>query len=133
MGTARAKETRLADITSKLSSADEVALSARLTALSNDATALVALSKERSVSEAMRSILNIPRAGITLSGFTYKPAQGKAPGIILLSGTSATRDALRNYQILLQSLPLAHTVTLPVSVYAKDTNISFTMTLTLAP
>jgi hypothetical protein len=129
VGTAQEKEVRLAHIKTALSSADEVALSTRLTALSNDAKALIALSKKPSVSGAARAALLVPRAGVTLSAFTYTP--GTTASTLLLTGTASTRDALRAYQLALQSMPNASSVTLPVSVYAKDANIGFTITITL--
>lgn len=131
--TARAKEARLASIESALSSADEKALSARLAALTNDAATLTALADAPSVSTIIRSAIAVPRPGVTLSGFSYTPAEGKVPGTLALSGTAATRDALRNYQLALQDSAFAFSATLPVSAYAKDANIAFTITVTLAP
>jgi len=130
-GSAKEKETRLAHITASLASADEVAISARLTALANDAAALIALSKKPSVSASLRSVLGISRPGIALSGLTYTPEAKSRT--LLVTGTAATRDALRAYQIALEDMPGAISATLPVSVYAKDTDIGFTITITLAP
>jgi len=48
-------------------------------------------------------------------------------------GIAATRDALRNYQIALQNAAFARAADLPVSAYAKDSNISFNITITLKP
>ncbi len=133
VGSAQAKEMRLASIQSTLSSADEVALSARLAALSSDTAALSALASKQSASSAMRSVLAVPRPGITLSGFTYMPASGKGPGVLALSGGAMTRDALRTYQLALQHSPIVRSADLPVSAYAKDADISFTITVTLTP
>jgi hypothetical protein len=131
VGSAAEKAGRLAHIQAALSSADEKNLSARLASLSHDATALIALSKKSSVSGAMRSVLEVPRPGITLSSITFTP--GTAANTVLVTGTAVSRDALRGYQMALQDAPVILTATLPVSVYAKDTNITFTITLTLAP
>ncbi len=130
---ARAKEARLASIESALSSADEKALSTRLTALTNDAATLTALANAPSASSIIRAVVAVPRPGIALSGFAYTPAANKISGTLALSGTAATRDALRKYQLALQGMPFALSATLPVSAYAKDTNIAFTITVTLAP
>ena len=81
----------------------------------------------------MRAVLAISHPGITLSGFDYVPGAGKNPGTLAISGTAATRDTLRNYQTALQSAPFAVTANLPVSAYAKDTGIPFSITVTLAP
>lgn len=130
-GSAQEKSTELSHITATLASADEVSLSARLTALSNDAKAIIALSKQPSISAAVRAALSTAHAGIALSGFSYKPDTKTAT--LLLTGTAKTRDALRAYQLALQNMPGATSATLPVSVYAKDTDIPFTITLVLAP
>ncbi len=132
-GSMQEKQTRLADIKSTLSSADEEALSARLKALSNDTARLTALSNKQSASSIMRSALAIPRPGIVLSGFTYTPVAGKSPGTLVVSGTAGTRDVLRQYQLALQGAAFVQSANLPVSAYAKDTNIAFAITLTLAP
>ena len=132
-GTEKANEAHLMAITSTLSSADDRALSERLSALSNDTNALVALAKNSSVSGIMRAILAVPRPGITLSDFLYTLGTGTSASTLTVSGLAATRDALRSYQLALQGVPFVSAAALPVSVYAKDTNITFTITLTLAP
>lgn len=132
-GSANAKKLDLARIESMLSSADEVALSERLAILSKNAEALVTLSGVQSVSADVREVLSVPRPGIILSGISYTPSTDDSPGTTIVSGLSVTRDSLRNYQLALQNAPLALSATLPVSAYAKDNNIPFTITLILAP
>lgn len=127
------KEEHLANIESTFSSADEAALSVRLSALYDDASILSKLKDAPSMSAIIREILNIPHAKIVLSGFVYAPAVGKNLGTLIISGTAASRDSLRNYQMALQSEPFASSVALPVSAYARDTDIAFTITVTLAP
>lgn len=131
VGSAQEKEARLAHIKTTLSVSDEAALSTRLKALSNDAAALIALSKKPSVSGAARSVLEVSRPGITISSFSYTP--GSTSNTFLITGTAATRDTLRTYQLALQAMPGATSATLPVSVYAKDASIPFTITISLAP
>jgi hypothetical protein len=131
-GNANAKKERLASMEASLSSSDEAALSARLLALSNNAAKLATLSSAPSASATIREALAISRPGITLSSFAYTPAAGAAAATLVISGVSATRDALRNYQLTLQGAPFARAATLPVSAYANDTNINFAITVTLA-
>lgn len=133
VGSAHVKEVHLANIKSTLSSSDENALSVRLAALARDAGILVSLAKRPFVSKIIQNALSIPRPGITLSGFIYTPATGKNGTTLALSGIAATRDALRRYQLTLQESPTVESAALPVSAYAKDANIAFTITLTLAP
>lgn len=132
-GSARAKEAHLATIESTLSGANEVSLSARLATLNRNATTLSALAHLPSASAVIRSVLVLSRPGITLSGFVYTPAEGTKLGTLALSGTALTRDALRSYQLMLQGASFARSADLPVSAYAKDSDIMFTISVTLAP
>lgn len=130
---AAAKQAHLTNIESILSSADEKTLSAHLAALSNDAAVLMALGKVPAASTILRAALAVSRPGVTLSGFTYVPAAPKNPGTLAITGVATTRDALRSYQLALQSAPFSAGANLPVSAYAKDANIPFTVTVTLSP
>jgi hypothetical protein len=130
---ARTKEDRLATIEASLSSVSEKTLSDRLAALSADAATLTALPDAHSASAVMRTFLTIPHQGISLSSFVYTPAVGTTHGTLAVSGTATTRDTLRNYQLALQQAPFATSADLPVSAYALDTDIPFTITITLAP
>ncbi len=130
-GSASTKTTQLAHIQSTLSSSKEVALSARLKALSNEAKTLAGLADKPSASKIFSSVLHISRPGIIILGFTYTPVTGRGKDILVLSGKATTRNALRNYQLSLQSAPFATSVDLPVSAYAKDTNIPFLITMKL--
>lgn len=128
------KGVHLANIESILSSSNEGALSARLAALSNDAKILTALGSVPSASAIIRSMLATPRPGISLSGFSYSPAEAaSSAGTLSISGSAATRDALRAYQLAIEDSAFATSADLPVSAYARDANIPFTITVTLAP
>ena len=128
-----AEKAHLAVVESTLSSADEAGLSQRLAALSSDAATLSALEKLPSVTSIINAALDIPRPGVMLTGFGYTPATPALPGTLLISGTSATRDALRAYQLALQNASFAASAEVPVSTYAEDLQIPFTVTVTLAP
>lgn len=128
-----AKEARLVAMDASLSSSNESTLSTRLAALTAGATVLTTLADTTSASSIMREVLAVPRPGISLSDFTYTPGAPKASGTLVVSGTAATRDALRNYQLALQSSPFVLSAALPVSAYAKDTGITFSITVALAP
>lgn len=128
-----AKETRLANIESSLSSFNDTALFARLSALTSNTDTLATLARMPSASAIIRSALAISRPGITLSGFEYVTTEKTRSGTLIVSGIAATRDALRSYQLALEGAPFARSANLPVSTYAKDSNIAFTITVTLAP
>ncbi len=129
-----AKQAHLASIEASLSSSNGKGLAARLAALTTNATILTALANTPAVSVIIRKVLAVEHPGVTLSGFSYSPATDKtSSGGLTISGTAVTRDALRNYQLALQSAPITLSAALPVSAYAKDSNIAFTIVITLAP
>jgi Tfp pilus assembly protein PilN len=128
---ASTKEAHLASIDSTLSSSDEVSFSARLTTLGRNVATLSALAP--SPSSIIRKALAVSHPDIALTGFVYAPAEGARPGTLDISGSAATRNALRNYQLALQSVSFARSAELPVSAYAEDSNIAFTIRVTLAP
>ena len=130
---AEAKQVQLAAIEAKSSATNEANLSVRLAALTHSAEALSKLGKSSSVSSIIRSALAIPRPGVTLSALSYTPLSGKTPASIVISGTASTRDALRNYQIAIQNASFTKSADLPVSAYAKDSSIPFSISITLAP
>jgi hypothetical protein len=130
---ATAKRARLDAITAGLASSDETALSTRLAALSNDAATLIALANTPSALGLMSELLAVPRTGVLLTGFEYTPASGKSAGTLSVTGVASTRDALRQYQLALQGAPFVASADLPVSVFAQNANIAFTVSITLAP
>ena len=132
-GSVNAAKARLANVESTLSSSEERVLLDRLTALSGDTATLVALASTPSVSDIIRAALAVSHPGIALSSFTYASAVNKTQSTLSISGTAATRNALRAYQLALESAPFALSAALPVSAYAKDTDSMFTILVTLAP
>jgi len=132
-GNERSKQSQLADLEPAVAPGDAASLSTRLAALSNNTAALVELSKTLSISSVLRALLSVARPGITLSEFAYTPSADRRSGTLTVSGSSATRDALRDYQLALEGAPWARAAALPVSAYAKDADIAFTITVTLAP
>lgn len=132
-GSARAKEAHLATIESTFSSTSGTTFSARLAKLSDNVAILSALAHAPSASATLRSALAIARPGVTLSTIAYTPAEVAGSGKLVLSGIAATRAALRSYQLMLSSASFVSSANLPVSAYAKDTNITFSITVALAP
>ena len=131
--TASTERTHLSAIEASQSSSDQASLTARLAALSNDAATLIALGSTTPAVGLVQELLTVPHTGVTLSSMRYTPAVGKNAGTLDLSGTAATRGALQQYQLALESAPFAAAVDLPVSAYAKDTDIPFAITVTLRP
>ena len=126
---ALAKE-ELAAISASLASSEEAEMNARLTRLSEDVARLSEYTSAPAASSVLRSVLALPRSGISLSGLSFTPGQGGADGRMVLTGTASTREALRQYHKSLTALPGVKNADLPLSAYAKETDISFVVTLT---
>ncbi len=120
----------LKDATSNQVSAEDTAFEARLSALTQNTSRITALTSSFSLSSTLRNVLTVTHAGVTISALSVA-APGKGPGQVTITGLAATRDALRSYQLAFEGAPFIAAANLPVSVYAKDKDISFTMTLLL--
>jgi hypothetical protein len=90
---------------------------------------LAGLTQLPSASNAIRSVLAVPHPGVALSGFTFSAPKGEAPARLDVSGIAASRDTLRQYAAALSALPFVTNADLPISAYAKERDISFTITL----
>ncbi len=128
--TASAKEARLAAIESSLAEANDASLSARLNTLTSDTSTLRALGAASSTAYTIRDVLTLPHPGISITTISYSPTNITQAKMIL-SGTASTRDALHDYELTLTQSNLFTVVSLPVSAFAQDTKINFTLTLTL--
>ena len=106
---------------------DESEPSARAFRLAGDASYLARLGSLPKSSTAVAAIAALPHDGIRLVGFAFMPTDTGAS--MNLVGTADTRDALRRYEALVASAPFVESVDLPISAYAKETDIDFTMTL----
>jgi hypothetical protein len=131
-GSAASKEAQLTKLNATASSS-AATLPARLALLGHVSEELAASAKAPSASVLIRSVLAIGRSGIALSALSYTPAKDKSPGTLAVTGTAATRESLRAYQIALQGAPFALSADLPVSAFAKDNDILFTVNVTLHP
>ncbi len=129
----KTENARLSSIAVALASSDEAVLSKRLAVLSRETSVLGALSDVRMASAVIKDVLALPRPGVKISQFSYTPQSTGKPGTLSVFGTAATRDVLRAYQLALQGAPFARSAALPVSAYAKDANIDFSIVITLAP
>jgi hypothetical protein len=102
--------------------------------LSHTVSYLGGLDSSATASAVVRAVLLIPREDVTLSSITFSAPSAagvaKSSAKMTLSGTAATREALRAYDLALSSAPFVSNVDLPISAYAKESNIAFTLTLT---
>ncbi len=125
------QQAELDRIAESVSSAEEKEVKNRIASVQSDIEYLGRLSALPTASGAIHAILLVPHGGIRLSGFTYAGPDGTAAAAkMTVSGTASTRDALRQYVDSLSSLPYVSSADLPISAYAKDSAIPFTITLT---
>lgn len=122
--------TQLASLNARLQNSEEKQVQIRLAALADNVKYLGRLSTTPTASAAISAVLKVPRTGITLSGFTFTPPTLKEGGRMVISGTASSRDTLRAYALALGQLSFVTNADLPISAYAMENNIPFTITLT---
>lgn len=123
-------EAELARISTSASSEEEKKITSQISAVQTDITYLGRLGTMPTASAAVRAVIAVPHAGIKLNGFTYAAPSASAEAIMTVTGTASTRDALRVYVDALDSQPYVTKADLPISAYAKESAIPFTITLT---
>ena len=123
------RERTLAALSVELETKEEREADARLSDLRSDTTYLSHLSLVSAGSEAIRAVLALPRVGIRLRSFTFTPPSEEKEGKMTIAGIADTRDALRRYNLTLSALPFVTKADLPISAYAKESDISFLITL----
>lgn len=131
--TIRTKQVKLASVESVSVATTESSISMRIDTLLAQMKALVALSKESAISDIFRNVLDVPHPDVSLSGFSFSEKNTKGDRSVSISGIAKTRDALRNYQRSLSESSFIRSANLPVSAYAKDSNIDFIINVQLAP
>lgn len=129
------EQSRLDAIAQRLASSGDQEIVGRLSMLGSETEHLAKIGGTPSAAASVRSILTLPRSGISLTGFSFTPPAGKAVGQMRVTGTAVSRDSLRRYQSTLATLPGVSGADLPISSYAKESDIPFTITLsgTFAP
>jgi len=131
-----------------LSKAKQVELKANLVSLKNprqaggeEAPKILETAAKRVVFLSIRPILSLTAAaekitdkkpaGVKIKGFSYHP-QEKADGIsaaIALTGIAANREAIVAFVKALQTEQSFSSINVPVSNFAKDRDIEFSLTL----
>jgi Tfp pilus assembly protein PilN len=127
---AAAKKNELAALSAANASSGASAFAALLAEVNARAAALGALGAAPADLPLLAEVLSVAHPGVALTGFSFSPAKRGAAGSLSISGTAATRDALRAYDLALSAAPFAAAVELPVSSYAAESELPFTLTLT---
>ncbi len=122
------EQAHLDEIAANLAASGEGEMRTRQKQLEADAARLVALASSPQATNVIRAVLQVPRTGIEISGFTFHAPQ--PDGRFAITGTAATRESLRQYALALSKLSFAKSADLPLSAYAKESDIPFTITLT---
>lgn len=112
-------------------------LSSKMASAKTDAEVIVSVNKQIAglevfmmaprPSEALLSVIRSANSGVDLVRVSY---EGGA-STISLSGKAVSRDILLQFSKTLQKLPIVLAVDLPVSDLAKNTDVPFSMILTL--
>lgn len=122
------REAALARLTTTLAGTEEQGINMRVASLAADSAHLARLSSVPKASAAVSAVIKLPRSGIRLTGFSFAPATEGAT--MTVSGVASTREALRRFEQSLASEPYVTKADLPISAYAKESDIAFTVTLT---
>lgn len=103
-------------------------VSARLQSIETTGATILQSVTTASASAVLAQVLAVPRPAIALSGMSVDVAKEKG-GMhkMRITGIANTREALRSYYLALTQLPSVSGVDLPLSAYAKDTDIAFSM------
>lgn len=126
----QSREARISELNIQLAAAGGEAATKRLSVLSANAGYLARLASTPTATAAINAVLAVPHAGISLSSLTFTPPTQGPSGRMTLTGVASTREALRSYALALDALPFVSSTDLPISVYAKESNIPFAITLT---
>jgi len=80
-------------------------------------------------SATLRTVLATAHPGVHIKGITLSVPTDAVSDTMTLSGAADSRDALRTYYLTLQAVPAVLSINVPVSTYAKESNLPFTITL----
>ncbi len=121
----------LAEVNAQQGANGETETNRRLAALKQSAAHLARLETAPAASAAVRAVLAVPRQGIRITSITYAPSTASAAnGSMTITGIALTRESLRSYNLALSAAPFISKADLPISSYASEANIPFTVTVT---
>ncbi len=119
----------LAGLGQELAGVEEQQVSARVKTLNANAVYLTQGASKTSVSAVVRALTAVPHPNVRIHGISFSQGAPGKPSTVMLSGSAATREALRTYVSSLKALSYVTTVDLPINAYAKETDIEFSLTL----
>lgn len=125
-----AKRAQLAQLSASLASGEEQEVGTRLARVEADTEYLKRLDGLPSGTKSMRAVLAVPHVGISLTRFAFTASDKVGESKLSISGVAASRDALQRYNLALGTLPFVSSTDLPISTFAKETDLPFLITLT---
>ena len=121
-------ERELTALTIQLNDSGNTEASGRLKILNDNLSYLSRQSTTTTGTEVLTSVTSAPHQGIYITGISYSAGAKGMGAKVVLTGKASTRQSLQAYTDTLVEL-LHISVDLPISAYAKETDIPFTMTL----
>lgn len=102
-------------------------VSMRLTQLETNAEAVRRASAGKATVAVLEEVLAVRTQGVSTDSYSIDSDAGVLR--VRIVGRAATRETLREYHLSLSTLPFVQTADLPLSAYAKETDIPFTITI----
>lgn len=128
----RMRHAELDEVNALIAASEERQTSERVESIATNAQTLISLTSLPSATSAIRGVLALPHSGIRLTGLAVGMPEGAEPRMSI-SGIAATRESLRRYHDALEALPSVSRADLPLSVYATESELPFTIQLTGIP
>jgi len=130
-GQQKIEEARLSELSERREVSGFADISERVARFTESAKTLTELQALPSASDSVRAILSTPRTGIRITSFVFSAPEGKELGRMKVSGTASTRESLRSFDSALNGLSFVQSTDLPLSAYAKESEIPFQIVLVL--
>ncbi len=108
---------------------DVVGFNKKLSDLKANISIVISEEESISVSEIFSSLLSKVSGDISITNLLYKK-ESENPSSVAIVGVAKTRDSLLSFAKSLENTKLFSKVDIPVSSFAKDKNIEFSLQLT---
>lgn len=126
----RVYEADLSGIGEKLAGLEEKAIRLRVTTLESRAQELQKTAQEGTASNVLRAVTVLPHPGIHIDQLSFtRGKEGQTPSMTV-AGIAVSRESLHAYSSTLSLLPYVEKADLPISTFAKEADIPFSITLT---
>src|SRR5690606_9691024 len=113
--------------TALLGSSEERSIAQRREQVEASARELSSVIASAEVTPALRAILSVPSEGVRVTGISAAPGASDADARMSVTGVASTREALRRYHSAVAALDFVKNADLPLSVYAAETELAFTI------